>query len=291
VALIAGLEILDSPPADVPVLHHDRRYVRGVFLGGWRLGRSEVEDWTLGDPGVVGLVLNPPSALRGTSPLLVGGMQQGEVRWVAPFSPERVVLGDTGDFPGTDEVLRTVFSDFWDEVLYGLEGVIAEPVSQPIVDPQTRFGDMGVEIGAAGIAVHPMIRLLELDSGPRLWAALSSRRITRNRYAGVYSAEDIIDTNTGEPLTSKKGLVELKAGQAELAHFAVLSGSGWTSTETHIAARAVGSIADTFVNVWARDLRGDTVWGRQLWACDPNVALTRRCSGCRHDTTRPHISS
>jgi hypothetical protein len=250
-------------------------------LGGWRLGRSEIDEWTLGDPGVVGLVLNPPSALRPESPLLVGGMQHGEVCWVAPFSPERVALGDTAEFPGTDEVLRTVFADFWDEILYGLEAVIAGPTCEAIVDPGTRFGDVGVETGASGIPVHPMVSLLTLENGLRLWCPMSRQQQRRSRYTAAYSSADVIDTDTGAPLAAKKGLVEPKAGQIELAHFAVLSGDDWASTDTHLAEDAVRSMADTFANVWVRNLGGDRIWGRQLWECDPDLPVTHRCHGCR----------
>ncbi len=279
--LIAGLELLASPTNEMPELHHDRRYVSGVFLGGWRLGRSEIDERTLGDPGVVGLVLNPPSALRPGAPLLVGGMQYGEVCWVAPFSPERVVLGDTAEFPGTHEVLKTVFADFWDEILYGLEAAIGEPARRAILDPGTRFGDLGVETGAYGIPVHPMVSLLTLENGLRLWCPMSSQQQRRSRYTAAYSHVDVIDTDTGEPLAAKRGLVEPKAGQIELAHFAVLSGSGWLSTDTHLAENAVRSVADTFANVWVRNLRGDRIWGRQLWECDPDLPVTHRCHGCR----------
>ena len=91
----------------------------------------------------------------------------------------------------------------------------------------------------------------------------------------------VIDAETGEPLAAKKGLVEPKAGQVELAHFAVLSGSGWVSTDTHLAADTVRSVADTFANVWVRNLGGDRIWGRQLWECDSDLPMTQRCHGCR----------
>ncbi len=283
--LIPGLEVLDAPPPAEPSLHHDRRYVHGVFLGGWRLGRTEIEDSILGDPGVVGLVLNPPSALRRTSPLLVGGMDRGEVRWVAPLSPERVVLGDPNEFSDAAEVLRTVFSDFWDDVLYGLEGVIDDPAPRSIWDPGSRFGDLGLELGAFGTPAHPMLPLLDLDGGLHLWCAMSTLQTRRGRFSSSYSASDVLDSDTGTPLVGKKGLIEGKDGQAELSHLAVLSGAGWTDAGAQLTSQALGSIADSFANVWVRDLRGDRIWGRELWACDPSLPARQQCDGCRSDRT------
>jgi hypothetical protein len=255
-SLIAALEDLERPPLAEPALHHDRRYVKGVFLAGWKLGRAEIEDWILGDSGVVGLVLNPPSSLRRTSPVLVGGMDTGKIRWVAPFSPQRVVLGDLGEFPGTTEALRTAFADFWDDVLFGLETVIDNPTPQMVWDPGTRFGDLGAELGASGTAVHPMIPLLGLNDGLRLWCAISASQQRAGRFFSTYSDEDVIDTQSGAPLIGKRGLIEGKRGQVELAHFAVLSGAAWTEVAAQLSARAIGSIADTLANVWARDMRG-----------------------------------
>lgn len=276
------LVILGEPPSGPPPLRHDRRRVRGVFLGGWRLGRSEVEDQALLDAGMDGLVLNPPSALRSTSPLLVGGVLGGQVRWVVPLSPDRVWLDDAPE-QAEDEPLRKAFSDFWDEVLYGLEGVHAAPEPVPIVDPGTRFGDMGIETGASGIPVHPMISMLTLETGLGLWLPLSRQQSRRTRYTSAFSEHDVIDTSTGKPLRGKRGLVEGKPGQAELSHFAALSGAGWVPTGAELAAEAVGAIADDFANVWARDLRGEGVWGRQLWACDRSLPANRLCARCRED--------
>ena len=279
--LIAGLELIDSPLIAGQPLHHERRYVDGVYLGGWRLGRSEVEDSILGDPGVVGLVLNPPSSLRPTSPLLVGGVDRGEVCWVAPFSPGRVLLGDHKEYPGAAEVLHTAFSGFWDDVLYGLEALIDDPKPVSIWDPACRFGDIGVELGASGAPVHPMLRLLDLEGGLRLWCAMSTLQPRHGRFLAAYAADDVLDAHTGGALDGKKGVIEGKRGQAELAHFAVMSGRGWADTGAQLAAHAVGSVADTFANVWIRDLRGPRVWGRELWACDQTLPLTQQCDGCR----------
>ena len=280
-ALIAALEVLDELPSVEPALQHDRRYVEGVFLDGWGLGRAEIEDSIVGDPGVVGLVLNPPSSLRRSSPVLVGGVDGGRVRWVAPFSPARVLLGSPDDYPEANEELRWVFADFWDDLLFGLGDVIDDPVPATIWDPRSRFGNVGVELGASGTPVHPMIRLLGLEGGLWLSCPLSAAQDRRGRFFSSYSAQDVLDRETGGGLVGKRGLIEGKGGQVELAHFAVVSGSGWTRVGARLAAAAVGSIAATFADVWVRDLRGPNVWGRDLWACDPTVPLVQRCDGCR----------